>query len=90
MAHRLTLPGGRVVSTRAGVRRVIPLTLGWEELPITVSIHTSHGPIPTCACANRCRACCARSTAGGCCSTPGFNAPLVRDPILYQRFHRTA
>jgi N-acyl homoserine lactone hydrolase len=75
------------MSSRSGVRRVIPLTLGWEELPITISIHPSHGadssvrlrePVPGVLC---------EVDGGWVLLDAGFNAPLVRDPILYQRFH---
>jgi glyoxylase-like metal-dependent hydrolase (beta-lactamase superfamily II) len=66
---------------------VLPLTFGWEELPITISIHRSHGvddsvrlrePVPGVLC---------EVDGGWILLDAGFNAPIVRDPFLYRRFH---
>ena len=75
------------MSARSSVRRVIPLTFGWEELPITISIHRATVPTRTCACASRCPGVLCEVDGGWVLLDAGFNAPLVRDPILYQRFH---
>jgi N-acyl homoserine lactone hydrolase len=69
------------------VRRVIPLTLGWEELPITISIHTSHGSDPNVRLREPVPGVLCEVDGGWVLLDAGFNAPLVRDPILYQRFH---
>jgi glyoxylase-like metal-dependent hydrolase (beta-lactamase superfamily II) len=75
------------VSAKAGVRRVIPLTLGWEELPITISIHTSHGSDPSVRLREPVPGVLCEVDGGWVLLDAGFNAPLVRDPILYKRFH---
>jgi glyoxylase-like metal-dependent hydrolase (beta-lactamase superfamily II) len=69
------------------VRRVIPLTLGWEELPITISIHTTHGSDPNVRLREPVPGVLCEVDGGWVLLDAGFNAPLVRDPILYQRFH---
>ncbi len=50
----------------SGVRRIVPLTLGWADLPLSVSIYGASSadmlrePVPGCRCG---------ATAAGCCST---------------------
>ena len=66
------------------VRRVIPLTFGWEDLPQTISIHGGdpsvrlREPVPGVLC---------ELDGGWLLLDTGFNVPLVRDPHLYRRFH---
>jgi N-acyl homoserine lactone hydrolase len=67
-----------------GVRRVVPLTYGWEDLPQTISIHGGdptvrlREPVPGVLC---------QVDGGWILLDTGFNAPLVRDPWLRRRFH---
>ena len=67
-----------------GVRRVIPLTYGWEELPETISIHGGDSsvryrePVPGVL---------LELDGGWMLLDTGFNVPLVRDPFLLRRFH---
>jgi N-acyl homoserine lactone hydrolase len=72
------------VSRPNGVRRVVPLTYGWEDLPQTISIHGGdptirlREPVPGVLC---------QVDGGWILLDTGFNVPLVRDPLLYHRFH---
>ena len=67
-----------------GVREVIPITFGWEDLPETVSIHNGdrtvryREPVPGVL---------VRLDGGWLLLDTGFNVPLVRDPFLRRRFH---
>jgi N-acyl homoserine lactone hydrolase len=67
-----------------GVRRIVPLTFGWEDLPQTISIHGGdpevrlREPVPGVL---------LELDGGWLLLDTGFNVPLVRDPILYHRFH---
>jgi N-acyl homoserine lactone hydrolase len=67
-----------------GVRRVLPLTFGWEDLPETVSIH---GGDPTRRLREPVPGVLLELDGGWMLLDTGFNAPLVRDPLLYRRFH---
>jgi glyoxylase-like metal-dependent hydrolase (beta-lactamase superfamily II) len=66
------------------VRRVVPLTFGWEDLPKTISVHGSdpsirlREPVPGVL---------LELDGGWMLLDTGFNDPIVRDPILYRRFH---
>jgi glyoxylase-like metal-dependent hydrolase (beta-lactamase superfamily II) len=66
------------------VRRVIPLTFGWEDLPETVSIYGGdpsrrrREPVPGVL---------LELDGGWMLLDTGFNDPLVRDPWLRRRFH---
>jgi glyoxylase-like metal-dependent hydrolase (beta-lactamase superfamily II) len=68
----------------SGVRRIVPLTFGWEELPQTVSIHGGdprvrlREPVPGVL---------LQLDGGWMLLDTGFNVPLVRDPLLRRRFH---
>jgi glyoxylase-like metal-dependent hydrolase (beta-lactamase superfamily II) len=68
----------------AGVRRVVPLTFGWEELPQTISIYGGDAsvrlrePVPGVL---------LELDGGWMLLDTGFNVPLVRDPMLCARFH---
>jgi glyoxylase-like metal-dependent hydrolase (beta-lactamase superfamily II) len=67
-----------------GVRRIVPLTFGWEDLPKSISVHEAdpsirlREPVPGVLC---------EVDGGWLLLDTGFNDPLVRDPLLYQRFH---
>lgn len=72
---------------RSEVRRVLPLTFGWEELPITISIHESHGADPNVRLTEPVPGVLCEVDGGWILLDAGFNAPLVRDRQLYRRFH---
>lgn len=67
-----------------GVRRVVLLTLGWEELPKTVSVHGAdpglrlREPIPGVL---------VQVDGGWLLLDTGFNTALIRDPHLRRRFY---
>jgi glyoxylase-like metal-dependent hydrolase (beta-lactamase superfamily II) len=67
-----------------GVRRLLPLTFGWEDLPKSISVHGAdpsirlREPVPGVLC---------QLDGGWLLLDTGFNDPLVRDRRLYQRFH---
>lgn len=70
--------------TRHGVRRVLPLLLGWEELPKAVSVHGApHGervrePVPGIL---------LECEDGWLLLDTGFNTALLRDPALRRRYY---
>jgi glyoxylase-like metal-dependent hydrolase (beta-lactamase superfamily II) len=68
----------------AGVRRVIPLTYGWEDLPKTVSVH---GADPSIRLREPVPGVLLELDGGWMLLDTGFNDPLVRDPRLHHRFH---
>jgi N-acyl homoserine lactone hydrolase len=67
----------------AGVRRIILLTLGWEELPKSVSVYGAPAelrmrePVPGVL---------LECEGGWVLLDTGFNTALIRDPALYRRF----
>ena len=67
-----------------GVRRVVLLTLGWEELPKSISVHgapsdiTLREPVPGIL---------LDTDAGWLLLDTGFNTALIRDPYLHARYH---
>jgi len=69
-----------------GVRRVVLLTLGWEDLPKSWSVHGAPAeqrlvePVPGVL---------LEVDGGWVLLDTGFNPCLVRDPALYRRFHGT-
>lgn len=71
-------------STRGAVRRMLPLTYGWEDLPRSISIHGADPsvrlkePVPGVLC---------EVDGGWLLLDTGFNDPLIRDPRLCARFH---
>jgi glyoxylase-like metal-dependent hydrolase (beta-lactamase superfamily II) len=67
-----------------GVRRILPLTFGWEDLPETVSIH---GGDPTVRLREPVPGVLLELDGGWMLLDTGFNVPIVRDPLLYRRFH---
>lgn len=68
----------------AGVRRVVALTLGWEELPKSVSVDGAppeerlREPVPAVL---------LECDGGWLLLDTGFNTALLRDPALRRRFH---
>lgn len=78
------------MSLRSGVRRVVPMVLGWEHLPLRVSMPLVEAaradlilrePVPGLL---------LEVDGGWFLVDAGFNAPLVRDPALYRRFWGSA
>ncbi|MDX6223504.1 MAG: N-acyl homoserine lactone hydrolase [Frankiales bacterium] len=68
----------------SGVLRIIPLVLGWEELPKSFSVYGAdpgirmREPVPGIL---------LQLDGGWMLLDTGFNPSLIRDPLLYQRFH---
>jgi len=66
------------------VRRVVPLTVGWERLPKSYSVHGDDSgamlvePVPAIA---------LDTDDGWALIDTGFNTTLIRDPLFYERFH---
>jgi N-acyl homoserine lactone hydrolase len=66
------------------VRRVLPLTMGWERLPKSYSVHGDDSgamlvePVPAIA---------LDTDDGWALIDTGFNTTLIRDPQFYERFH---
>ncbi|MGV0852927.1 N-acyl homoserine lactonase family protein [Mycolicibacterium phlei] len=71
---------------KAGVRRIVLLTLGWEELPKSVSVYGSppgerlREPVPGVL---------LQTDGGWVLLDTGFNTALIRDPALRRRFFPT-
>jgi N-acyl homoserine lactone hydrolase len=67
-----------------GVRRIVLLTLGWEDLPKSVSVHGAppeerlREPVPGVL---------LLCDGGWLLLDTGFNPALIRDPMLKRRFH---
>ena len=67
----------------AGVRRIVPVTLGWEDLPKSVSVEgASHDeylrePVPGVL---------LLCDGGWLLLDTGFNVALITDPALHTRF----
>lgn len=70
--------------TAAGVRRVVPLTLGWEDLPKSVSVH---GAPPEMRLVEPVPGVLLLCDGGWLLLDTGFNPALIRDPALKRRFH---
>ena len=68
----------------SGVRRIVLLTLGWEDLPKSVSVHGAppeerlREPVPGVL---------LQCDGGWLLLDTGFNPALIRDPMLKRRFH---
>src|ERR1022692_4119526 len=68
----------------SGVRRIVPLTLGWEDLPKSVSVEGASDremlrePVPGVL---------LECDGGWLLLDTGFNAALITDPALRRRFH---
>lgn len=75
-----------MVLTEGKVRRIVLLTLGWEELPKAVSVYGSppelrmREPVPGVL---------LQTDGGWVLLDTGFNTALIRDPALYRRFFPT-
>ena len=67
-----------------GVLRVVPLLLGWEELPKSFSVH---GADPSVRLREPVPGILLKLDGGWMLLDTGFNPFLVRDPLLYRRFH---
>ena len=71
------------LSRKSGVRRIILLTLGWEELPKSVSVYGSspelrmREPVPGVL---------LQTDGGWILLDTGFNTALIRDPALRRRY----
>ena len=78
------LQGFAAVATRSGVRRMVPLTLGWAELPKSVSVEGAADevrlvePVPGVL---------LQCDGGWVLLDTGYNADLIRDPVLRRRYH---
>jgi glyoxylase-like metal-dependent hydrolase (beta-lactamase superfamily II) len=68
----------------SGVRRIVPLTVGWERLPKSYSVHGDTSgevlvePVPAIA---------LDTDDGWTLIDTGLNTVLLRDPWLHERFH---
>jgi N-acyl homoserine lactone hydrolase len=68
---------------KSGVRRIVLLTLGWEDLPKSVSVHGSspelrmREPVPGVL---------LQTDGGWVLLDTGFNTALIRDPALRRRY----
>jgi N-acyl homoserine lactone hydrolase len=68
----------------AGVRRIVPVTLGWEDLPKSVSVEGApvterlREPVPGVL---------LQCDGGWLLLDTGFNTALIADPALRRRFH---
>ena len=68
----------------SGVRAIVPLTLGYEDLPKSVSVHGAPAgerllePVPGVL---------LRCDGGWFLLDTGFNLALINDPVLRRRFH---
>jgi glyoxylase-like metal-dependent hydrolase (beta-lactamase superfamily II) len=67
-----------------GVRKIILLTLGWEELPKSISVY---GSDPSLRMREPVPAVLLQTDGGYVLLDTGFNTALVRDPHLYRRFY---
>jgi N-acyl homoserine lactone hydrolase len=67
-----------------GVRRVVPLTLGWAELPLSYSLH---GADPAVRLREPVPGVLLDTEDGWVLLDTGFNPALLRDPLLRSRFH---
>lgn len=80
--HRIS--GETLTTTKIGVRRIICLTLGWEDLPKSVSIFGDTSgerltePVPAVL---------LECDGGWLLLDTGLNPALIRDAALYRRFH---
>ncbi|MGH3643111.1 MAG: N-acyl homoserine lactonase family protein [Mycobacterium sp.] len=69
---------------KSGVRRIVLLTLGWEDLPKSVSVHGSspelrmREPVPGVL---------LQTDGGWVLLDTGFNTALIRDPALRRRYY---
>jgi glyoxylase-like metal-dependent hydrolase (beta-lactamase superfamily II) len=80
-------PHGRTVARMGnGVRRVVPLTFGWEHIPKSVSVLGAdpsirlREPVPGVLC---------EVDGGWVLLDTGFNPAFLRDPPMKRRFHES-
>lgn len=72
------------LTQRSGVRRIVLLTLGWEDLPKSVSVHGASSdirlrePVPGVL---------LQTDGGWVLLDTGFNTALIRDPYLRRRYY---
>ncbi|MEH3142615.1 MAG: N-acyl homoserine lactonase family protein [Mycobacterium kyogaense] len=72
------------LTRRSGVRRIVLLTLGWEDLPKSVSVHGAPSdirlrePVPGVL---------LQTDGGWVLLDTGFNTALIRDPYLRRRYY---
>jgi glyoxylase-like metal-dependent hydrolase (beta-lactamase superfamily II) len=68
----------------SAVRRIVPLTVGWERLPKSYSVHGDTSgevvvePVPAIA---------LETDDGWTLIDTGMNPALIRDPLFFKRFH---
>jgi glyoxylase-like metal-dependent hydrolase (beta-lactamase superfamily II) len=74
------------LARKSGVRRIILLTLGWEELPKSVSVY---GADPALRMREPVPGVLLQTDGGWVLLDTGFNTALVRDPALSRRFFPT-
>jgi glyoxylase-like metal-dependent hydrolase (beta-lactamase superfamily II) len=67
-----------------GVRKIILLTLGWEELPKSISVY---GADPTLRMREPVPGVLLQTDGGYVLLDTGFNTALIRDPALYRRYY---
>jgi glyoxylase-like metal-dependent hydrolase (beta-lactamase superfamily II) len=67
-----------------GVRRIVLLTLGYEELPKSVSVH---GAPPSERLREPAPGILLQTDGGWLLLDTGFNTALIRDPALYRRYY---
>jgi N-acyl homoserine lactone hydrolase len=75
-----------VVPSKSGVRRIVLLTLGWEELPKSISVY---GAAPHLRMREPVPGVLLQADGGWVLLDTGFNTALIRDPALYRRFYPT-
>jgi N-acyl homoserine lactone hydrolase len=74
-----------MLAAMTGVRRIVPLTLGWVDLPRSVSIHGApeterlREPVPGVLLL--------LADGGWLLLDTGFNTALITDPALHRRYH---
>ena len=69
---------------KSGVRRIILLTLGWEDLPKSVSV--LRRVRPSSGCGSPVPGVLLQTDGGWVLLDTGFNTALIRDPALHRRF----
>ena len=75
---------GLTASAPSTVRRVVPLTLGWEDLPKSVSVH---GADPAIRLREPVPGVLVELDGGWLLLDTGLNPALIRDPLFAARFH---
>lgn len=78
-----------MVAAVIGVRRVVPMVLGWERLPVRVSLANAPEPRASQLLREPVPGLLVEVDGGWFLVDSGFNAPLVRDTALRRRFFGT-